>query len=672
MATVEGQILTVILLLLVIKFCQLSVYPYLKPALKSISYGLAYPVGILLLTLFSWYLGIMGLPVQFALLPFAGLAGFAVWKKQYSFAELKEHAVFDIVFLAGFFFLLAVRFTYPGIIPTGEKFMDAAFLGSVMNNPVVTPADPWFGGAALSIYYYLGHWMMGVLGILALGESTVVFNLMLPVVCGLAAVAAYSIGRLMLRRGLAWLPLLVLVLPDIALFVNFALGKGLLSSWWDSTRVIGEGATINEYPLFSFLWGDPHAHVLGCFNQLVFLCLLLVMLTQWKNLERYGKYLLAALLALSLGTMPAMNSWDVIIYAALYLGIAFLVWRREERRFSLEAILPFALVPVLSIASYGYFLLQMVSAGGSSIQGFALVSTPSALLEFLGVWGIFLGIIFLNGLASLKKYPWLIAVPVLAFILGWGSLGAALFCLLLLLLKKEKMPETILAMAGLAALIFMELFYLKDYMGDAYYRMNTVFKFGFICWFILGTSSLLMIGRAAMRRPERTPKPWRERGTAVAVYVAVLVLVLVFGINLGYTGGTLDGSAWLETTHPGDAVGIQYLKEHAAADDIVVEAVGTSYAYSSRVSAITGLATIVGWSGHESGWRSGVDNVAQACADVKAMYENPLRTLELMKAYGAHYLFVGELERSQYSVSLPAEGLTEVFHADGVSIYQIN
>ncbi|MDO5845738.1 MAG: DUF2298 domain-containing protein, partial [Methanocorpusculum sp.] len=330
MTTAEGTILTVVLLLLVIKFCQLSVYPYLKPALKSISYGMAYPLGVLLLTIFSWYLGIAGLPVQLALLPFVVLFGFAAWKKQYQRAELKSGIPFDIVFLAGFFFLLAVRFANPGIIPSGEKFMDAAFLGSIMNLPQVTPADPWFGGAALSVYYYLGHWMFGVLGLLALGESTVVFNLMLPAVFGLAAVAAYSIGRLMLTRRLSWLPLLVLVLPNIALFVNFALGKGLLTSWWDSTRVIGEGATINEYPLFSFLWGDPHAHVLGCFNQLVFICLLLVMLTQWKSLASYGKYLLAVLLALSLGTMPAMNSWDVMVYAALYLGIAFLVWRREE------------------------------------------------------------------------------------------------------------------------------------------------------------------------------------------------------------------------------------------------------------------------------------------------------------------------------------------------------
>ncbi|MDO5846608.1 MAG: DUF2298 domain-containing protein, partial [Methanocorpusculum sp.] len=342
----------------------------------------------------------------------------------------------------------------------------------------------------------------------------------------------------------------------------------------------------------------------------------------------------------------------------------------EERKFTLSAMTPFALVPILSLASYGYFLVQMVGAGGSSIQGFDFVGTPSPLIEFLGVWGIFLAIIFLNGISSLKKYPWLAAVPVTAFIFGYGSLGAALFCLLLLLAKKEKMPETILAMAGLVILIFCELFYLKDYMGDAYYRMNTVFKFGFICWFILGTSALLMAGRRLAGHGKRisSASGW---GIAACVYAGLLVFAIFGGINLGYPGGTLDGSAWLDASHPGDAAGIAYLKENALSGDIVVEAVGTSYTYSSRVSVMTGLSTILGWAGHESGWRSGVDDVGAVAADVRIIYENPLRCAELMNAYGAKYLFVGELERETYAVLLPSDGLTEVFHADGVSIYQI-
>lgn len=47
---------------------------------------------------------------------------------------------------------------------------------------------------------------------------------------------------------------------------------------------------INEYPLFSFHWGDPHAHLLGSFNQLFFLALLAVMLVKWKVLPKAGRF----------------------------------------------------------------------------------------------------------------------------------------------------------------------------------------------------------------------------------------------------------------------------------------------------------------------------------------------------------------------------------------------
>ena len=664
-----AQFLTVVLWLVVIKFCQLALYPYVKPALKDLAYGLSYPLGIILLTFVSWYLGMAHLPVQFALIVFLALFALAVWKKQYSIAEFKANAKWDMVFLAGFVLFLIIRFVTPGIIPSGEKIMDSAILSSIMNNPVVTPADAWYAGGELSIYYYLGHWTFAVLGLLSFGAAPVVFNLMIPTVVGLAAVSLFAVGSLILKHR-RWLPLLVLLIPTPALFVSFAKGLGLIGSWWASTRVIGDGATINEYPLFSFLWGDPHAHVLGCFNQALFICLILVMLTQWKVLPRYGRYLLGILMALSLGCMPATNSWDVMIYAVVYIIAAVIVWWRDfNHKITLRAILPFAVAPVLSLLIVSPFLITMLSAGGSSIQGFFFVTTPSDIVEFLGVWGFFLAVFILYGIKTLKKYPWLLIIPVVLFFFGYGALGLALFCIILLALKKEFKPETILAFIGLAVLIFMELFYLKDYMGDAYYRMNTVFKFGFACWFMLGTSAMLMIGRAfSLLRVKLSTK---EKIAVAVVVLVILVPVLTFGgINLGYPSGTLDGSAWLESFHPGDAKGIDYIQENLSPDAKIVEGAGTSYTYSSMVSAITGRETILGWAGHESGWRSGIGNVSERVADIRAIYENPVECFDLMDKYGMEYIFAGSAEQEQYSIDLPKVGLTEIFSAEGTTIYQ--
>ena len=666
-------ILTVLLLLVVVKFCQLAVYPYLRPALPKIAYGLAYPVSILLLTLISWYLGLLQLPVQLSLIPFAALLAFSLCKKQIHLSELKSNAIFDIIFLAGFLLLLSVRFASPGIVVSGEKFMDAAILGSIMNNPVSPPADPWFGGAAFTVYYYLGHWMCGILGILSAGSSAVVFNLMLPLVFGLAAVSAFSIGEYLFDRRRAWIPLIVLLIPNIALFVRFFCGDGLLTAFWNSTRVIGDGATITEYPLFSFIFGDPHAHVLCCFNQLTFICLLLVLILKWRELPVYGRYLLAVLLSLSLGTMPPMNSWDVLIYAPLYIAAAAVVivkMLRDRQGIRIHDILPLVLVPFISIALYGLFLVTMVSSGSSSIQGIGFVTTPSDTLEFLGVWGIFLALIVVDGLKTLKKFWWLIVIPVVLFFLGYGALGIAVFCLLLLLLKKEKHADTFFAAAGCIILIIMELFFIKDYMGDIYYRMNTVFKFGFACWFILGSSVFMMVGRWIRGRFAGVS---RKKFLAGAGVIYVVIVILITGCAVGISGGgvgTLDGSAWLSSAHPGDAAGISWLKENAGPSDVVAEAAGTSYNYSSRVSAMTGLTTPLGWAAHENGWRSGAASVGDVMSDLQQMYENPGKTLSLMDKYNVKYLFVGEVERAVYDVSLPKSGLSPVFSADGIAIYQ--
>lgn len=660
----EAQILTVLLWLAVMKFCQMTIYPYLKPAAGNLSYGLAYPFSVLLLTFVTWYLGAAGLPVQLALLLFAAAGVYAVVSKRYEVQEIRKNLRWDLVFFSAFALMLISRFLTPGIVPSGEKFMDAAFLGSIMLAPGVTPLDPWYAGGELSIYYYLGHWMCGVLGIFAGGASTVVFNLMLPTVFALAAVSAYAIGVLLLKRH-QWIPMLVLILPNAALIWHAILGGGSLGIWWASTRVIEN--TINEYPLFSFLWGDPHAHVLGCFNQLFFLCLLAVMLVRWKMLSGTGKYLLCVMLALSLGTMPAMNSWDVMVYAGVFLVIAAIVWMMHGHTRA-DAV-PLALVPVLSLASYAPFLYTMLSGGGSSVQGFFLVTTPTALPEFLGVYLFFIAVFVAYGFSVLRKYPWLLAVPVIFAVAGYASAGLALFCILLLAGKRSAAPEVLFGILGMMIVVLMEFVYLKDYMGDVNYRMNTVFKFGFCAWFMLGTSVLLMTGRFA---ESRFAEISRRRALAVAAVLFVVFAALIgfCGIQLGYPGGTLDGAAWLESHHPADAAGISFLTETALPGDIVVEAADGSYAYNGRVSAMTGLATIVGWVGHEAGWRSGVGDAGTRWSDVRTIYENPSRALDLMDQYGAKYLFVGDVERELYTVNLPDNGLTEIFAADGVSIYQ--
>ena len=110
-------------------------------------------------------LGLLRLPVALAALPFLGLLGWAVLKNRYSWEDLKPHLRWDLVFLIGFAAMLLVRLANPTII-TAEKFIDHAFIASIMRSPVVPPTDPWYAGGTMNIYYYGGYWLMGILGTL--------------------------------------------------------------------------------------------------------------------------------------------------------------------------------------------------------------------------------------------------------------------------------------------------------------------------------------------------------------------------------------------------------------------------------------------------------------------------------------------------------------------------
>lgn len=76
------------------------------------------------------------------------------------------------------------------------------------------------------------------------------------------------------------------------------------------------------------LWGDVHPHVMGLFNQAFLLFLLVFAYMRWGTLSMRGRAVLCGLSALSLGSMPGFNSWDVLVYAPVTLVFGFLIWRR--------------------------------------------------------------------------------------------------------------------------------------------------------------------------------------------------------------------------------------------------------------------------------------------------------------------------------------------------------
>ena len=666
--TVEQQIFSVVSWLVVITLLQISLYPSLKKTFGSFAFPVAFPASLLAFTLFSWYCGLVHIPVQLALLPFIVLLAYHLFFLHYSPDELKAAWRWETLFVICFFLMLDVRFVNP-TISYAEKFMDHAFLASVMRNPVVPPLDPWFAGGFMNVYYYLGYWMFGCLGIVTGVPSNIAFNLALPTIFGMAAVSMYAIGTLVLDRY-RWLPLVVLFIPNPSFFFQIIQGKAWSTVLWDSTRTISN--TINEYPLFSFLWGDVHAHVISLFNQVFLIFLLLFAYKQWESLGIRDKCLVGILTAISLGSMPLINTWDVLIYAPFTVLTGALVMRRTWNTGNRNSSLFFLIaVPLLAILSYLPFYLQLQTHTG----GIGIVSIPSNPGEFLLVNGLFIGIFipFLWQDIARRPYLLLIALPFLltGYITAVIIVVPAVYMAARIIIRNEVDFTDLLAFFGLGILIFCELFYLKDNMGDTFFRMNTVFKAYLPSWLMLGTAAFSMTGKW-LSEIRRTPLI-SARYTAIITVIVVsvlFILLFVIPVNQNYGTGTLDGLAYLNDSHPGDAAAVAYLRT-LTGNEIIVEAEGGDYTYFSRISSFTGIPGIIGMPFHEYMWRG--DDMgwfSTRLADVKSIYEDPEKTVMLMKKYHATLLYVGDAERERYEIHIPTSGLERIYSAGGTEIYR--
>ncbi|MFA5331501.1 MAG: DUF2298 domain-containing protein [Methanoregula sp.] len=651
--------------LLALTFLQLSLYPALKKILHAYAFPAAFAVSLLLFTFITWYCGLVRLPVQLALIPFGLLLCYHIYHKEYIWSELRKEWRWELVFLIFFFLMLTVRFVNP-TISYAEKFMDHAFLASVMRAPIVPPLDPWFAGGTLDVYYYLGYWLFGCLGIVAGVPSTIAFNLSLPTVLGVAAVTVYAIGTLLLDR-FRWLPLILFIIPNPSFVYQLALGKGFSSVFWDSTRTITN--TINEYPLFSFTWGDLHAHVISIFNQTILIFLLLYLYKFWDTLNTKARWIICLMTALSLGSMPLINTWDVLIYAPITVIFALLImvrYRNQGHDFHRE--IPLLTIPPFAVLTYlPFYLMLKTSTGGISV-----VRTPSDPFQFLLVNGWFIAVFLLLLLKDIRKKPYLLLVTVPFILAGYIAAAIAAIPLIYFIAKKDRSLPDLLAILGLLLLIVVELFYLRDNMGETYFRMNTVFKCYLPAWLILSLSAFSMAGKWLAKTGCIPVLPPKKSGMLAVIVICILfVTPFVVPLNNNYEGGTLDGLAYLGSTHPGDAGGVAYLR-NLTGNEILVEAEGGDYTYYSRIASFTGIPAIIGQPFHEYMWRNDSTGWYNTrLSDIRTIYEYPDKTISLMKKYNATLLYVGDSEQERYNVSLPDTGLIHIYSDQGTNIYRI-
>jgi YYY domain-containing protein len=117
--------------------------------------------------------------------------------------------------------------------------------------------------------------------------------------------------------------------------------------WWRASRVIsdfdlrgGFQEVIDEFPFFSFLLGDLHPHVLAIpFNLLAVAIALNLFMGGWRGeIDLFGFHLDISktgflFAALTLGGLAFLNTWDILVGAALIV-LAYVLFRVHEEGWS--------------------------------------------------------------------------------------------------------------------------------------------------------------------------------------------------------------------------------------------------------------------------------------------------------------------------------------------------
>mgnify|MGYP000922633291 CR=1 FL=1 len=505
--------------------------------------------------------------------------------------------------------------------------------------------------------------------------------------------------------------------------------------YWNPSRAI-PGEVITEFPFFTFTYADLHAHMIALPITLLVLAWTVSMLlrkAEWKaGLANKGWIpLLGSLIfgGLIIGTLRPTNTWDLPTYLVFAAVLLFYVcWKYaalpEKMLPSLPAwlrkLIFCGLVIGILAGSVLIFFLPFTEKYGQAYGSIdSWKGEYTQLKDYLVHWGwqLFLITSWLvwetrEWLAStpasvLKRFkPYLgylqvvvvlfaavlILLTLLGVKIGWlvGILGV---WALILMLRSDQpdVKRLVLFMVGtgLVLTLFVELFALAGDIG----RMNTVFKFYYQAWTMLGLSAaagLVWLIPAVTAR-------WK---TGVSnVWQLIFALLVFSGLLYPITASIdkirdrmssqapagLDGTAYMKTsTYSDEGVemnlaedyqAIQWMRENVKGSPVIVEANTVEYRWGNRFTIYTGLPGVLGWNWHQRQQRGYLDynGIQNRLAEIPVFYETTEtdKALEFLKKYDVKYIILGQLERAYHS----GIGLDKFEQYDGVywkEVFRVN
>ena len=456
-------------------------------------------------------------------------------------------AVMEIAFVVAFLVFIAIRAANPDLwhpYRGGEKPMDLAYLTAVVKSTTFPPYDPWYAGGLIN-YYYFGFVIVGVL-VRATGiVPAVAYNLAVPSLFALTLTAAFSVGYNLtegLRRRMkldapvattlaagAVTAFMVAVMSNLDGAAQLLQGAARSLSgepfgyfdFWRSSRLMPGQISITEFPFWTFLFADLHAHLISLPFQVTAVGLAVnLALSAQQPLRMLRRGPAIGAMALVVGSLAAINTWDVPAYAVLGLAAIGITVFAARRGAVGPTTLGAALLWGAAFWAALYLLfLPFHENYDAPFAGMRLSQWRTVLWHYLGIHGV---LFFVAGTwLAVETYRRLVAGPRLspgpgaapAESLGSGRPLAARRLLLLLGLAAA-------GLAGLACMVWVTT--------PALHQWTTV---ALLAPFVLAASVLALWWAARRTLPEAPLQ---------MLLLTMAVLALGVGVGVDFVTAEID------------------------------------------------------------------------------------------------------------------------------------
>ncbi len=602
----------------------------------------------------------------------------------------------ELLFLLILLFAVFMRGFKPEAHGT-EKFMDYGFMASMMRADYMPPQDFWFAGEKLN-YYYVGQYIATFLTKVSFVPVTHSYNLMLMTIATLSFVLTYSLVYNISKNYYLSRKTEVKYSPHFAGFLSasgvaaagnmhFTIFYYLVpalqdmlgierSSYWfsSSTRYIGyhpdtADKTIHEFPSYSFILGDLHAHVLNIIFVLTIIAILYAWVLNFRKLDR-----------LAIANLQDKGLWDLIKNAIqsriLLVGFFIGLFRMTNFwDFPIYFVVAGGTVLFSLIRNYGFTRITFLL---TSIKGMTviIIAELTALLFTLSFDQISTNIVKTSSRTPFYQLMILWGLPItliIAFITELVQTYGVIkkvreknslktkdykgLNVIVSFFRSFSLSDLFILILGLCAIglvLIPELVYVEDIYSGDYKRANTMFKLTYQAFIMFGIcSGYIFVKFITVKR-----YLWQKKFTIIT-FALFLSTLMYFPVAIEDWYGDirqvdnfkgLDASTFLKETMPADYTAISWINENIKDQAVILEANGDSYSDYQRVSVFTGHATVLGWYVHEWLWRGDTTLVNERSTHIEAIYtsDNTEEVIDLIDKYSIEYIYVGGLEQEKY------------------------